>query len=237
MAEAITKISVPPPARDSPYTAIVEKKRRRKRLRWILLSGVILAIGFVWATNRTVLSSADGKIYTGLDAVPEEPVALVLGTAPAFNGNINLFFERRMDAAAALYKAGKVRKVLVSGDNHNAGYDEPTAMRDALIKRGLPAQDIALDYAGFRTLDSIVRAKKVFGLDRCAIVTDDFHLPRALYIAQNEGLDAIGFQTAPLPRTVSPWTYVREVAARSRVWLDLHVLNSQPKFLGPKVSL
>jgi SanA protein len=214
-----------------------KKKRLKKRLAWLAIGAILGGIAFVWATNQTVLSSADGRIYTEVGSVPDEPVALVLGTSPTSNGHMNLFFERRMDAAAALYKAGKVRKVLVSGDNHIQGYDEPTAMRDALIRRGLPASDIALDYAGFHTLDSVVRAKKVFGIDRCTIVTDDFHLPRALYIARNEGLDVVGFQTTPLPRSVSPWTYMREIGARSQIWLDLHILNRQPKFLGPRESL
>lgn len=142
-----------------------------------------------------------------------------------------------MDAAAELYKAHKVGKVLVSGDNHAVNYDEPTTMKNALLSRGVPEKDIALDYAGFHTLDSIIRAHKVFGIDKCAIVTDDFHLPRALFIALNEGIDAVGFQTHPLPRSVSRSTYTREIACRSLAWIDLHILNRQPHFLGPKVML
>jgi len=213
------------------------KKKRFRKLRWFLLGGATLLALFVWGTNRTVLASAEGKIFVDAGSVPQRPVGLVLGTAPLVNGNRNPFFERRMDAAARLYEAHKVGKLLVSGDNHIKGYDEPTAMRDALVARGVPAADIALDYAGFRTLDSIVRAHKVFGVDRCIIVTDDFHMQRALYIASNESIDAVGFQTAPLPRSISPWTYVREVGSRSLVWMDLHVWARQPKFLGPKVAL
>lgn len=213
------------------------KKKRFRKLGWIFLGVMLVTVLFVWGTNRAVLSSADGRIYLDVDSVPQAPVALVLGTAPIFNGSKNAFFERRMNAAAELFKAHKVSKLLVSGDNHISTYDEPTAMRNALISRGVPAADIALDYAGFRTLDSIVRAKKVFGVDRCVIVTDDFHLPRALYIASSEYIDAVGFQTAPLPRSVSPWTYVREVGSRSLVWLDIHIWNRQPRFLGPRVAL
>ncbi len=212
-------------------------RKKGRRLRWIVAGSLILILGFVWRTNQTVLASAEGRIYPNANEVPEEPVALVLGTAPTFNGNRNPFFERRMDAAASLYQAHKVAKLLVSGDNHARNYDEPSAMRDGLIARGVPLKDITLDYAGFRTLDSLVRAKKVFGVDRCVIVTDDFHLPRALYIADNEGVSAVGYQTTPLPRSISPWTYVREVGSRSLVWLDLHVWNRQPKFLGPRVQM
>lgn len=212
-------------------------KKKRKRIRWILLSAAVAGGLFVWATNAVVLSGADGRIFTDIIKVPAEPVGLVLGTAPSFRGGKNPFFERRMDAAAALYKAHKVAKLLVSGDNHTKSYDEPTSMRDALVARGVPAADIALDYAGFRTLDSVVRAHKIFGIDRCTIITDDFHLPRALYIASNANIDAVGYQTVPLPRSVGPMVYLREVGSRSLVWLDLHVLNRQPRFLGPKQPL
>jgi len=209
------------------------KPKKRRKLRWVALGSLVAVSGFVLLTNRTVLAAANGRVFTSADAVPTARVGLVLGTAPIFNGGKNPFFEHRMDAAAALYKAGKVSKLLVSGDNHVRTYDEPTAMRDALVARGVPAADIGLDYAGFRTLDSIVRAKKVFGVDRCVIVTDGFHLPRALYIASNEGLDAVGLASVPVPASLSPWTYAREVGSRSLVWLDLHVWNRQPRFLGP----
>ncbi|HWA84112.1 MAG TPA: ElyC/SanA/YdcF family protein, partial [Fimbriimonadaceae bacterium] len=108
-------------------------KNKRKKLRWIILATMALLGIFVWATNATVLSSADGRIFADVDKVPPEPVGLVLGTAPYFKGSKNPFFERRMDAAATLYKAHKVAKLLVSGDNHIKTYDEPSAMRDALV--------------------------------------------------------------------------------------------------------
>jgi len=199
---------------------------------WIS-AGLFVGLGLLgYATNRSVLNNAEGKIYTSANDVPNEPVALVLGTAPIFHGAVNPFFTRRMSAAAELYRAGKVKKILVSGDNGTVAYDEPTAMRDSLMKLGVPEKDIVLDYAGFRTLDSVVRAQKVFRVNQCTIVTDDFHLPRALYLAHETGIDAVGFQTAPLPRSVSPWTYVREVGARTLTWVDVHVINRQPRFLG-----
>lgn len=216
----------------------MEKPRKKRRLlKW---TGLLLLAGicFVWATNRSVLRSANGRVYTSADQTPAQAVALVLGTSPKVkSGHKNLFFERRMNAAANLYRNGKAKKILVSGDNGSPYYDEPTAMKKALIERGVPKEDIALDYAGFRTLDSVIRAHKVFGVEKCVIVTDDFHLPRALFVAEEEGIDAIGFQTEPLPRAISPQTYLREVAARSMVWVDVQVLNRQPKFLGPRESL
>lgn len=209
------------------------RKRRTKRRRlWLGPIAFAGTAAFCLATNQVVLGSAAGRIYTSTEQIPVRPVALVLGTAPVFNGHPNPFFTRRMDAAAALYRSGKVRKLLVSGDNSRADYDEPGAMRVALISRGIPQADVVVDDAGFRTLDSVVRARRVFGVTECTIVTDDFHLPRALYIATERGIDAVGFQTEPLDRRLAPWTYAREVGARSLVWVDLHVLNRQPKFLG-----
>jgi SanA protein len=217
---------------------MAKKPRKKKRfLLWAFLCFVVLPSAVVWGTNAAVLSSSEGRIFVDVEKVPPTPVAVVLGTAPYFNGHKNPFFERRMDAAAELYKAHKVDKVLVSGDNHSTTYDEPTAMRDGLVARGVPAGKVVLDYAGFRTLDTIVRAHRVFGVQKCVLVTDDFHLARALYIASNEGLDAMGFQTKALPTSVSPWTHVREVGSRTLVWLDLHILNRQPRFLGHKETL
>jgi SanA protein len=181
-----------------------------------------------------LLNNAEGKVFATTDSVPKEPVGLVLGAAATINGYVNPFFAHRIDAAAALYKAGKVQKLLVSGDNGTVDYDEPTAMRDALVRRGVPEKDIVLDYAGFRTLDSIVRAHEIFGVDHCTIITDDFHLPRALYIAGERHLDAIGFQSEPVDRRLSPATYVRELGARSLTWVDMHITNRGPKFLGKK---
>ncbi len=189
---------------------------------------------FLWATNRAVINQSDGRIYRDLDTVPVTPVGLVLGTSPSYQGAKNLFFERRMDAAAEVYHAGKVKKLLVSGDNGTPYYNEPMAMSKALVARSVPEKDIVMDCAGFRTLDSVVRARTAFGLTRCTIVTDDFHLPRALYIAAQENLDAVGFQTKPLPRSIAPWTYIREIGSRSLVWVDINILHTRPKFTGPR---
>lgn len=209
----------------------LRRLKRIARLSFALLAGVGL---FCYITNREVLDNADGKIYSSTKIVPTEPVALVLGTAPYINGFKNPFFWQRIDAAASLYRAGKIATILVSGDNGTKAYDEPTAMRDALVAKGVPLSSVVLDFAGFRTLDSIVRAHEIFGVTKCTIVTDDFHLPRALYIASERGLDAIGYQSEPVDRHYSTWTYTREIGARSLTWLDMHLTNRQPRFLGRK---
>ncbi len=179
--------------------------------------------------------AASTRLFRSVETVPANDVALVLGTGKTTaRGYPNLHFKHRMDAAAALYRAGKVRHLLVSGDNHIIGYDEPSDMRDALLAAGVPDAAITRDYAGFRTLDSVVRAKKVFALTRCTIITEEFHCPRALWIAQRRGLDAVAFAAPDVKlRGWSTRVKAREYLARAWCALDLYVLNRQPRFPGP----
>lgn len=149
----------------------------------------------------------------------------------------NPFFEGRMDAAAELYQRGKVLHLLVSGDNRRKDYDEPTAMRAALVERGVPASAITLDYAGFRTLDSVARAKHVFGLQKTTIVTDAFHQPRALFLARAYGLDATGYCSADVPFRWAKKTLLREVGSRVKACLDIYVLRTKPRFFGPREEI
>ena len=142
-----------------------------------------------------------------------------------------------MDAAAELWRHGKVRHFIVSGDNSTKEYDEPTAMRAALVARGVPETAVTLDYAGFRTLDTMARAATVFGQKSLTVVTDDFHLPRSLFLAEAHGIDAIGFGGKPVPIEWSRKTRVREVASRIAAWLDVYVFKTKPKFFGPTVTV
>ena len=171
--------------------------------------------------------------------LPANDVAIVLGSSKTIEGGRyrNPFFERRMNTAAQLYHAGKVRHLLVSGDNSRTSYDEPTWMRDALIARGVPAYAITLDCAGFRTLDTMARARAVFGLTKATIVTDDFHEPRALFLASAHGLDAVGFPSEHVPEAWSKTTRLREVGSRVKACLDVYVLRKKPKFYGPPVAI
>ena len=213
------------------------KKSRLPRplriLAWSALGIVLVIIAcncWLLAANRTRIFS------TGTD-VPVRAVAIVLGTSPRVGRWKNSFFEGRMDTAAQLWRAGKVRHLLVSGDNSRNDYDEPTAMRDALLTRGVPARAITLDYAGFRTLDSLVRAREVFGLRDLIIVTDDWHQPRAIFLAAAAGLDALGVSSAELPWSMSGKTRVREWLSRVKAVADVCVLRTKPKFLGQPVAL
>ena len=161
-------------------------------------------------------------------------MALLLGTARDFNGRRNAFYTARIEAAAALFHEGKVRGILASGDNGRRDYDEPSDMKMDLIAAGVPAEFITLDYAGFRTRDSVIRAKEVFGQDDLIIVTQRFHAERALFIAREMGIDASAFIAAdPTSRVSNRKARAREVLARTLAAAD-SLINRQPKFLGDR---
>lgn len=209
------------------------RKHRGKLVAPFLLIVVLPSVAIFWA-DAVCRSQAAGRVFRSVDRIPQNEVGLVLGTGKTTaRGNPNLHFNQRIEAAAALYRAGKVRHLLVSGDNHIASYDEPTDMRDALVAAGLPTDAITCDYAGFRTLDSVVRGKTVFGLQQFTIVTEEFHCPRALWIARQHGLDAIAFAAPDLSARWSARVKAREALARVWCALDLYVLNRGPKFVGP----
>lgn len=200
----------------------------------LLLAG--LATGLTFAVNRACKNASAGRIFTSLENVPANDVGLVLGTSKLTKrGNPNWHFNQRITAAAALYQAGKVHHLLVSGDNHIASYDEPSDMREALVAAGVPTDAITCDYAGFRTLDSVIRAKEIFNLQRCTIISEAFHCPRAVWIARQHGLDAIAFAAPDV--SLKNWSLRangREHLARNWCAVDLYLLHRNPKFLGPK---
>jgi SanA protein len=165
-------------------------------------------------------------------------VAVVLGvSARQANGRANLFFLPRMEAASALFKAGKVKALIVSGDNGSQGYDEPTEMKRVLVQMGVPEEWIVCDYAGFRTLDSVVRAKEVFGQSQMIFVSQRFHNVRAIYLARAFGIEAWGLNAADVPVALSVKTFLREKLACVKAVLDVNVLGTRPKFLGEKVAV
>ena len=205
-----------------------------KRLgKSVFFLGIIFII-VVLFIDVFVNDSAKDRIYTSVQKVPKRGVALVLGTAKYIKkGKINYFYKYRIEAAVKLYNAGKVSAILVSGDNATRYYNEPARMKNDLIKLGIPKSKIYLDFAGFRTLDSILRAKEIFGLKKYIIVSQKFHLQRALFIADKSGVDAIGFVAYDIPRTTAAFKMrMREYAARVKAFLDIYVLHTTPKFFG-----
>ena len=214
-------------------------KANRFNLAIALVAVTLAAAGLMAGADHACKQAANGRVFRAVDNVPEREVGLVLGTSKETrHGKPNLHFNQRIAAAAALYRAGKVHHLLVSGDNHIASYDEPSDMREALIAAGVPDSAITCDYAGFRTLDSVVRAREIFGLTRCTIVSEEFHCPRALWIAQRHGLDAIAFAAPDV--SLKSWSLranAREQFARSWCAVDLYLLHRAPKFLGPKETI
>ena len=188
--------------------------------RGLLLAGSVVLAGFAaWLTGQAVGISHQARAYCYADTrnVPFETVGLVLGCAPQRpDGRVNPYFQHRVKAAADLFKSGKVKYLLVSGDHGRREYDEPTAMRTALIKAGVPAANITLDYAGFRTLDSVVRAKEVFGLSSFVVVSQRFQNERAIFIARANGIQAIGYDAADVAGLGGAKIRAREVLARMR---------------------
>lgn len=203
-----------------------------------LLRGLILVAvaGFVMVAlgNLYVVTTNAGRLYSDAALVPAHDVGLVLGTSKTLpSGRPNLHFAYRMDAAAELYRTGKVKHLLVSGDHHLAKYDEPHMMTLALVARGVPESAITRDDSGFRTLDSVVRAKKIYGLSDCVIITQRFHNSRALEIAHAAGIDAVGFcaKSPGLHDSIIP--ECREIGARCLALVDLYILRRSPPHLGP----
>lgn len=191
------------------------------------------------------LAAADGyveevgrrAIYGDSEKTPKVDAALVLGTSKYVTpGRQNRYYQTRIEAAASLYRAGKVRAIVVSGDNSTARYNEPQRMKEDLVEMGVPAEYVTCDYAGFRTLDSVVRMKEVFGISRYAIVSQDFHVARALYIARALGQDPVGFAAEggdEWPLKVR----LREIFARAVAILDVNVFRRAPRFLGEPVKV
>jgi SanA protein len=198
---------------------------------------LIALVGFA-ASNFWIIHSARPYIFSDISLLPTNDVALVLGTGPfTAKGNTNLHFTVRMAAAAQLYKAGKVKHLLLSGDNHIRGYDEPTEMKNALLKLGVPDSAMTLDYAGFRTLDSMERARKIFGQTKLTLVTEQFHAARSVFLARHFGIDPVVFCAEELP---SMWTNnmrIREAAARVVAVLDIYVWHRGAHHLGEQITI
>lgn len=208
-------------------------------LRKFLRLGIWLSITlflFVLGTNIWVVQSTKNQIFNSINA-PINDVALVLGTSKRTSeGNPNRFFEERMSTAAILHSNELVRHILVSGDNRTKYYNEPRDMLQALGDLSIPEKDISLDFAGLRTLDSVVRCKEVFGQNKVTIVTQEFHCYRSLFIANYFDMEAVAV-SADDGGPIGNMLALREVLARTMAVLDLYVIQRKPKFLGEEITL
>ena len=209
----------------------------KKKLFYITLIIAILCVISIFICDWTIKKNAVSCIYTEISDIPANNVGLLLGTSPKLkSGNNNLYFDYRIDAAVELYKAGKINYILISGDNRKEEYNEPEEMKKALIAAGIPDQRIILDYAGLRTLDSVVRAHLIFGLERFTLISQQFHNERAIYLAQQSHLQAIGYNAQDVSAYAGFKTNLRELLARVKVFVDI-VTNKAPKHLGEKVKI
>lgn len=211
-------------------------KLKRWFMRWCVWPCLALVLLTLLA-NALVVYNARGKTFNDIDQLPQYRVGMVLGTTPKLiGGAMNPYFYHRVHAAADLLLNNKVMYLLVSGDNGTRGYNEPIEFKKALTQLGVPSDKIILDYAGFRTLDSVVRAKKVFGQNRLIIISQKFHNERAIYLAEYNGIEAIGFNAKTLNHRLGWKVLLREYFARVKVFLDIF-LNVQPKFLGEPLPI
>lgn len=201
------------------------------------IASLTLVIGMTWYANWRVSKDTAHLIFEEINEIPENNVALLLGTSQFLaSGDENLYFSYRIQAAIELYESGKVSYFVVSGDNSTKIYNEPEDMRAELIKYGVPRDRIFLDYAGFRTFDSVYRMKEIFGQKQFTIVSQKFHNERALYIARALSIDAIAFNAKDVNVRAGFKTRLREKFARVKVLLDI-VIGKKPKFLGDSVFI
>lgn len=214
----------------------MSKKKKILFITGCAVLSVLLLAGMAWGLVvycNNMVGSYGKYCYDDVENIPPRNVALLLGVAKtAPSGNPNAFFRGRIEAAAKLYHAGKIVHIIISGDNSRKDYSEPQDMKEALMEKGVPETAMTLDYAGFRTLDSVVRAKNVFEKDKYLIITQPGHAERAVYIARKHGVDASAFYaTEP---THLQWLVKRnrkrEKYARIAAWLDVNILDSKPKF-------
>jgi SanA protein len=197
---------------------------------------LVLVLLVVFA-NLTAIWASKGRLFTEVDALPRTKVGLVFGTTDRVNGRENLYFRYRIDAAVRVWKAGKVETLILSGDNRSRYYNEPEKMKLALIRRGVPEGRIVCDPRGLRTLDSVVRAKEIFGTDSVLLISQRFQNERAIYLASAHGITAYGFNARDVEVQAGLRTKVREIGARVKMWLDVHFLKTRPSYLGKKVEL
>ena len=210
---------------------------RKKTIIIFLIIFVFLSVISITLADLRIKSVSKDYLYSDLTEIPYKKVGLVLGTTKfSQNRQVNLYYQYRIDAAVALYQAGKISYIVLSGDNSRKAYDEPTQMEADLVLAGVPKEVIFLDYAGFRTWDSVVRMKEIFSQDDFTIISQRFHNERAVYLAQRYGLNVVAFNAKDVDKYYGFKTNLREKFARVKVFVDL-LTNKKPRFLGEKIEI
>ena len=220
-------------------TDIIPQQKKRSRVRRLLLiaCGVLVLCAVLGglalvAADKRVERYAAGRVYSDVEVVPAREYGLVPGTSRLVHGKyLNTYFTNRIHAAVELYRAEKIRKIIVSGDNSRTDYNETGDMARELVAQGVAPEDVLSDYAGFRTLDSVVRARNLFGATEITVISQEFHCERAIYLAAQHGIDAVGFTADEhAPRSVIIRLGVRELFARMLAVLDAEILKTKPHF-------
>jgi SanA protein len=198
---------------------------------------VLLFLSVVFYCDNRISSAAEGKVFDDLSGLPECKTGLLLGTSRGLgNGQANPYYFSRIESAAQLMRSGKIRNLIISGDNGSSGYNEPEMMRRDLLEAGVDSSAIYLDYAGFRTLDSVVRCREIFSQDSVIVISQQFHNERAIYIANSIGMTAYGFNACGVTGIRSTRVQLREKLARVKVMLD-QIFGIEPRFYGDKIEI
>lgn len=202
--------------------------------------GILFIISFLillFGPDTLISCRTQSRLYNQVTDIPHNRVGLLLGTSKyQSQGHINLFYKYRLNAAIELFNNHKIDFILISGDNGQIEYNEPKTIRDDLVAAGIPQERIFLDYAGFRTWDSIIRAKKVFGETQMTVISQKFHNERAIFIGNRNRMKLIGFNAQDVPQGYGAKTMMREKLARIKLMLDI-VFNKQPRYLGKTIKI
>lgn len=208
-----------------------------KRILKFILFGIVFLLITIFICNKIVVDNAKERVFNSAKNIPANKVGLVLGTVKYLrNGRVNLYYKFRLEAAIKLYNSKKIKYIVVSGDNGSKKYDEPTAFKEDLVKVGIPEDRIYLDYAGFRTLDSMVRIKEIFGQDSITVISQQFHNERALFLADTYNIKAIGYNAKSISGKYALKVNLREYLARVKLFIDI-LFNTQPKYLGEPIKI
>lgn len=211
-------------------------KKKLKNLSLVALVLLLLGVLSIFLLNNKIKSATQPTIYHSLEKIPNKHTVIVLGASVKSNGNLSVMLRDRVESALLLYNKGKVKRFLLSGDNGEANYNEPRAMKKYLIERGVAENHIYLDYAGFDTYDSMYRAKAIFEVDEAIIVTQGFHLPRAVFLAQEMGLNYIGYRGDKRVYQHEDYNIKRELLANVKAYLEL-AFRKEPTYLGAKIPI
>ncbi|MCK9207651.1 MAG: YdcF family protein [Salinivirgaceae bacterium] len=207
--------------------------------KYFYLFIIILVSVFIvlFLPDQIIHHKTCNKLYQSASEIPKNKVGLLLGTSKYIRkGEINLFYKNRIEATLILFNHQKIDYILISGDNGLIEYNEPMTIKNDLVKAGIPEERIFLDYAGFRTWDSMIRAKKVFGETQLTIISQKFQNERAIFIGRVQNMDVVGFNAQDVPTSYGLKTMVREKMARIKLFIDI-LINKKPKYLGDTIQI